>query len=104
MGEFRESYIIKKYNIIYQEIAQIDLFAIVTYIKYKLCNPIAASRFMSEIRKSILILKEFPYIGAKYEGDSNRFKIYKNFLIFYEIQEKEKRIIIKRIMHKNVNM
>ena len=74
------------------------------YIKYKLCNPIAASRFMSEIRKSIMILKQFPYIGAKFEEDSNRFKIYKNFLIFYEIQEKEKRIIIKRIIHKNVNM
>lgn len=59
---------------------------------------------MSEIRKSILILQEFPYIGAKYEGDSNRFKIYKNFLIFYEIQEKEKQIIIKRIIHKNVNI
>lgn len=59
---------------------------------------------MSEIRKSILILQEFPYIGAKYEEDSNRFKIYKNFLIFYEIQEKEKQIIIKRIIHKNINM
>ena len=104
MGAFRESYIIEKYNIIYQEIAQIDLFVIVTYIKYKLCNPTAASRFMSEIRKSILILQEFPYIGAKYKKDSNRIKIYRNFLIFYEIQEKEKRIIIKRIIHKNVNM
>ena len=104
MGAFRESYIIEKYNIIYQEIAQIDLFVIVTYIKYKLCNQIAASRFMSEIRKSILILEEFPYVGAKYEEDSNRFKIYKNFLIFYEIQEKEKQIIIKRIIHKNVNI
>lgn len=93
MGEFRESYIIEKYNIIYQEIAQIDLFAIVKYIKYKLCNPIAASRFMSEIRKSILILEEFPYVGAKYEEDSNRFKIYKNFLIFYKIQEKEKKLL-----------
>ena len=40
---------------------------------------------MSEIRKNIMILKEFPYIGAKFEEDSNRFKIYKNFLIFYEI-------------------
>ena len=59
---------------------------------------------MSEIRKSILILQEFPYIGAKYEGDSNRIKIYKKFLIFYEIQEKEKKIIIKRIINSNVNM
>ncbi len=104
MGAFGERYTIKKYHIIYQKIAQIDLFGIGMYIKYKLCNPVAASQFMSKIRKSILILQEFPYIGAKYEGDSNRFKIYKNYLIFYEIQEKEKKIIIKRIIHRNINM
>lgn len=81
-----------------------NLVTIGNYIKYQLCNPIAAFQFMSEIRKSILILQEFPHIGAKYEKDSTRFKIYKNFLIFYEIQEKEKQIIILRIIHKNINI
>lgn len=81
------------------------MFNIRTYIKYKLYNLTAASRFISEIRKNILILQEFPYIGAKYDEDSdNRFKIYKNFLIFYEIQEKEKLVIIKRIIHKSANL
>lgn len=74
------------------------------YIKNKLKNPIAADNFVKNIEKSIYNLSYFPYIGAKYKEDSNRIKIYKNFLIFYEIQEKEKQIIIKRIIHKNVNM
>lgn len=56
-----------------------NLVAIGKYIKYQLCNPIAAFQFMGEIRKSILILQEFPNIGAKYEKDSTRFKIYKNY-------------------------
>lgn len=74
------------------------------YIKNKLKNPIASQNFVDDIEKSIYNLSYFPYIGAKYKNTKNRFKIYKNFLIFYEIQEKEKRIIIKRIIHKNVNM
>jgi len=66
-------------------------------------NPIAAKNFVKNIEKSIYNLSYFPYIGTKYEGENNRFKIYKNFLIFYEIQEKEKRIIIKRIINSNIN-
>jgi len=55
------------------------------YIRYYLCNPIAANRFIVQIEKMIHNLQFFPYSGAKYEKDSSRFKIYKNFLIFYEI-------------------
>lgn len=40
-----------------------NLATIANYIKYELCNPISAFQFMSEIRKSILILQEFPHIG-----------------------------------------
>ena len=74
------------------------------YIKNKLKNPIASQNFVNDIEKSIYNLSYFPYIGAKYEGDKSKIKIYKNYLIFYEIQEKEKRIIIKRIIHRNINM
>lgn len=42
-----------------------NLVTIKNYIEYQLCNPIVIFQFMSEIRKSILILQEFPHIGAK---------------------------------------
>ena len=42
-------------------------------------------------------------MGKKYYNDTNRFLVHKNFFIFYEIQEKEKLVIIKRIIHRNVN-
>lgn len=42
-----------------------NLVTIKNYIEYQLCNPIVIFQFMSEIRKSILILQEFPHRGAK---------------------------------------
>ena len=74
------------------------------YIKNKLKNRIAAHNFINNIESSIYNLSYFPYIGLKYKQEKNRIKIYKKFLIFYEIQEKEKRIVIKRIIHSNVNI
>lgn len=74
------------------------------YIRNKLKNPIAAQNFVNNIENSIYNLSYFPYIGLKYKQEKNRIKIYKNFLIFYEIQEKEKKIVIKRIINSNVNM
>ena len=56
------------------------------------------------MRNKINSLDYFPYRGAIYSTKNNRFLIYQKHLIFYEIQQKEKRIIIKRIIHKNVNM
>ena len=83
--------------------AQLNIFNINMYIRYTLCNQIAANNFLIGIRNNVLNLKLFPYIGTKYKNEYNRFKVYKNFLIFYEIQEKEKLIVIKRIIHRNID-
>jgi len=77
---------------------------ILNYIKNKLKNVIAAEKFRDDIEKSIYNLSYFPYMGLKYNKSTTRIKIYKKFLIFYEIQEKEKRIVIKRIINSNVNI
>ena len=75
------------------------------YIKNKLKNPIAAQKFVKNIENSIYQLSYFPYIGAQYKNSTYyRFLVHQNYLIFYEIQEKEKQIIVKRIIHKNVNI
>ena len=69
------------------------------YIKYKLKNPIIANKTIIKIIDKIFILENFPYIGSIYKEGPIRFIIYKKFLIFYEIKEKEKNVIIKRIIH-----
>ena len=81
-----------------------NLYKIFSYIKYDLQNPITAVNYIGNMRNKINSLDYFPYRGAIYSKNNNRFLIYQKHLIFYEIQEKEKRIIIKRIIHKNVNM
>ena len=42
-------------------------------------------------------------MGLKDEKSGCRIKVYKNFLIYYEIREQEKLIIIKRVINHNVN-
>ena len=88
----------KVYN---DQAAELDIYQINNYIKYKLYNPIAANNITNGLRKSISILRQFPYIGKIYnqENDSIRFIIYKKYLIFYEIQEKERIVIIKTIIY-----
>ncbi len=71
---------------------------------YKLLNPIASEKFLNEIYIKIQNLSDFLYIGTVYKNKQDRFIIYKKFLIFYEIQEKEKIVLIKTIIHKNENI
>lgn len=73
------------------------------YIYYELCNPQAVNRFINNIFAKISILQYFPCIGSVYESNQERFLIYKNYLIFYEIHEKEKIIEILTVMHRKRN-
>lgn len=49
------------------------------------------------------MLEYFPYIGSIYKDNQSRFIIYKNFLIIYEIQENEKIVNIKTVIHRKTN-
>lgn len=95
--------IIKQYKIRIEKIAQDNIYSIYFYILYNLCNPIAAINYMENIKNKINSLNLFPYRGAIYTNYFNRFIIHKKYLIFYEIQENKKEVIIKRILHSNVN-
>jgi len=57
---------------------------------------------MENILLKVESLKYLPYRGASYRNTNNRFVIYKKYLIFYEIQEKENLIIVKRILHSKI--
>lgn len=81
-----------------------NLLDIYYYITYKLCSHRTAVKNVKNMINKIDSLKYFPHRGAIYSDIDHRFIIYKNFLIFYEIQEKEKQIVILRIIHKNINI
>ena len=91
----------KRYKIEYSIYARQDMKSINSYLVYILFNSKASEYFSQGVKHSIENLQYFPYIGTIYLDYQNRYLIYKNFYIFYEIQEKEKIINIKRIIHKN---
>lgn len=80
--------------------AYYDIIDTAMYICYELCNPQAANRFINNIFVHIPILQYFPRIGSIYKTNQERFLIYKNYLIFYEIHEQEKLVEILTVIHR----
>lgn len=97
--------IIIEYKLIVNIETKFDLHQIEDYIKYKLKNSIIANKTVNKIIDQFSILKEFPYIGKNYDSNNiyNRYLIYKKYLIFYEIQENKKLVIVKTIIHSKQN-
>lgn len=87
------------HEIKYTERAIIELNSIYNYIYYNLANPIAAIRFREQIPKPISNLEYFPYIGKKISNSNFRYLIFKNYLIFYSVNNQN--VEIQRIIHKN---
>ena len=56
--------------------------------------------FFENMKKHVLLLQTFPYMCPEYNEDSY-FKqmVINDYLLFYSIDEKRKRIIIHRILH-----
>ena len=95
-----------KYDIEINNLANYDIYKIRNYITYKLQNPIAARNTAIGIIKKIFSLDVLPYRGKflNQEKSNSRYISYKNFIVFYEIQEKEKLVIIKRIIYNRRNL
>lgn len=87
------------HKIKYTERAIIELNSIYNYIYYNLANPIAAIRFREQIPKPISNLEYFPYMGKKILNSNFRYLIFKNYLIFYSVNNQN--VEIQRIIHKN---
>ena len=85
----------------YSERAVIDLNDTYNYIYYVLVNPIAASRFRSQIPKTISYLQIFPFIGKRFQNTNLRFIYFKNYLIFYNVENRK--VKIQRILYKKQN-
>ncbi len=87
------------HKIKYTERAIIELNSIYNYIYYNLANPIAAIIFREQIPKPISNLEYFPYMGKKILNSNFRYLIFKNYLIFYSVNNQN--VEIQRIIHKN---
>ena len=87
------------HKIIYTKRAKVELENLYNYIYFNLANPIATKRFKANIIKPISNLEYFPYMGKKILNSKFRYLIFKNYLIFYSVNNQN--VEIQRIIHKN---
>ena len=82
--------------------ARKDLIGIRVYIRDELCNPSAAQRIMTELKKSVLSLERFPGRGKPLDAlvpvhTEYRYLVCENYCIFYLYSEED--VIVVRILH-----
>ena len=86
-----------KYSIYYSQFAKDDKKEIKTYLSK--FYPQTPRRFTTSLKQHISNLKENPYMYSIYfENTEIRSMIVDNYVVFYEIIEKEKKIEIYRIL------
>lgn len=97
------------YKLEYLETAKNDIDDIIYYVHYILNNKKAAKDLANTFIKEINNILNFPYGNAEYipikplKYTYRRYKI-KNFLVFYIIDEKNRTIIIARVLYKKMDI
>jgi len=92
------------YQLEYLPIAGNDMVEIVRYISQELCNPSAAEKLAAEMTAAAESLIEFPYIYPAYRTfkplrNEYRKMTVKNYIMFYYVNEKEKKVVIARVIY-----
>jgi len=92
----------KEYKINYLPIAKKDLNEIIEYIQAD--DPNTALELLNKIDESISQLSTFPYRGTTPDDENLQSKNYrmlvvKAYLVFYIVNEDEKEVEIRRIIH-----
>jgi toxin ParE1/3/4 len=93
-----------KYSVEFTAKAVADLEQIYLYITNDLFNPYAAQRLLDKIEKQMMILRSFPFSSSVVQDTFLRKKGYRklvvdNYLVFYLIDEIEKKVRIMRVLY-----
>jgi len=97
------------YNIDYGELAKRDMLEIAFYITIEFKNEDAALKLIDELEKTIETrLSLFPYSNSDDLGvKTNEFEyqciLVRNYLVYYEIFEKEELVLIQRVINDKRN-
>ena len=97
-----------KYKILVSESYHRDIRSIINYITNDIDAPFAAADFLDDIEKIISSLSHMPYrynlVDDTYlQNKKFRKCIIKNFIIFYNVHEESKTVMIHRILHTRQN-
>ena len=92
------------YKLEYLPIARHDMVEIAKYISQELCSPQAAEKLADEMIQVAERLTAFPYVypvhrTSKPLKNEYRKLIVKSYIMFYWVNEKEKKVIIARVIY-----
>ncbi len=93
-----------KYKLEYLPAARNDMLEIAKYISNELKNPGSAERIVTLLVGKSESLREMPYLNPQYipirplEHEYRKAKV-KNYLIFYWVDESEKKVTIARVIY-----
>ena len=93
----------KRYSLKFNQKAYEDIDQIFSYITEILYNEVAAENLIDKIEQSVRRLQEFPYSCSYVSDDLLKEKGYRklvvdNYIVFYLVDETEKRVIVMRIL------
>ena len=97
-----------KYDLEYLSVARKDIIEIAKYISSKLNNAGAAERMVTDIVEKCESLRDMPYLNPVYvpikplNHEYRKVRV-KNYLIFYWINEAEKKVVIARVIYSKRN-
>ncbi|MGQ9558705.1 MAG: type II toxin-antitoxin system RelE/ParE family toxin [Desulfurispora sp.] len=94
----------REYSLKFTPRAVEDLDDIFGYIASNLFAPAAAESLMDKIETSIRRLKDFPLSGSRVLDEPLKKRGYRklivdNYLVFYLVDEKERQVVIMRILY-----
>lgn len=98
---------IKKYNIIFTDIAKENLDEIYYYINENLKEPSTAEKLITLIENEINRLSYYPYscrkIHIKPRNELYRRLVIKNYIVLYRVIEEKKEVVIFYIIYAGKN-
>jgi addiction module RelE/StbE family toxin len=92
------------YRLEYLPLAKQDMVEIAKYISHVICNPTAAQNLALEMTGAAEKLVDFPYINPVHRSmrpldKEYRKLIVKNYIMFYWVDEVQKKIVIARVIY-----
>ncbi len=95
------------YKVLVTDEATEDIFHLVKYVYVDLCNPDAADKLYSNLNREVNNMGNFPLkfsdSGLKYRGYIIHKKVYQAYLLFYVIDNEEKKVFILRVLKDIMN-
>jgi len=92
------------YELGYLPIAMQDMTEIARYISQDFCNPSAAEKLANEMIVAVENLIAVPYVNAIHHTikplkQEYRKLIVKNYVVFYWVDENEKKVVVARVVY-----